>query len=36
MELTALAGAYVALGALRPRWTTLLAALIPAVLAFIW
>ncbi len=28
--------AYVALGALRPRWTTLLAALIPAALAFVW
>jgi hypothetical protein len=36
MELTVLAGAYVALGALRPRWTTLLAALIPTMLAFIW
>jgi hypothetical protein len=36
MELAALAAAYVALGALRPRWTTLLVALIPAVLAFAW
>jgi hypothetical protein len=36
MELAALAVAYVALGALRPRWTTLLAALIPAGLAFVW
>jgi hypothetical protein len=36
MELAVLAAAYVALGALRPRWTTLLAALIPASLAFVW
>ena len=36
MELTVLAVAYVALGALRPRWTTPLAALIPAVLSFLW
>lgn len=36
MELAALAAAYAALGALRPRWTTLLVALIPAVLAFVW
>jgi hypothetical protein len=36
MELAVLAAAYVALGALRSRWTTLLAALIPAVLAFVW
>jgi len=36
MELAVLAGAYVALGALGPRWTTLLAALIPAGLAFVW
>jgi hypothetical protein len=36
IELAVLAVAYVALGALRPRWTTLLAALIPAVLSFVW
>ena len=36
MELTVLAVVYVALGALRPRWTTLLAALIPALLSFLW
>jgi hypothetical protein len=36
VELAVLAVAYVALGALRPRWTTLLAALIPAALAFVW
>jgi hypothetical protein len=36
MEPAILAAAYVALGALRPRWTTLLAAAIPALLAFVW
>jgi hypothetical protein len=36
MEPAVLVVAYVALGALRPRWTTLLAAVIPAVLAFVW
>jgi hypothetical protein len=36
MELAVLAVVYVALGALWPRWTTLLAALIPAVFAFLW
>jgi hypothetical protein len=36
MELAVLAAAYIALGALRPRRTTLLAAFIPAVLAFVW
>ena len=36
MELAVLAVAHVASGALRPRWTTLLAALIPAVLSFLW
>jgi hypothetical protein len=36
MELAALIGVYVALGAVRPRWTTLLAALLPTVLAFAW
>ena len=36
MELAVLAAAYVAIGALRPRWKTLLAALIPAVLALVW
>jgi hypothetical protein len=36
MELAFLAVAYVALGALRPRWTTLLAALVPAGLSFVW
>lgn len=36
MELAVLAVVYLALGALRPRWTTLLAALIPTVLSFVW
>jgi hypothetical protein len=36
IELVVLAAVYVALGALRPRWSTLLAALIPAALAFAW
>lgn len=36
MELAVLAAAYAALGALRPRWTTLLAAFVPAALAFVW
>jgi hypothetical protein len=36
LEFAVLAAAYVVLGAIRPRWTTLLAALIPAVLAFVW
>lgn len=36
MELAVLAALFVALGAVRPRWTTLLAALIPAMLAFVW
>jgi hypothetical protein len=36
LELSVLAVAYVALGALRPRWTTLLTALVPAALSFVW
>jgi hypothetical protein len=36
MELAVLAAAYLALGAVRPQWTTLLAALVPAVLGFVW
>jgi hypothetical protein len=36
LELAVLAAAYVALGVIRPRWTTLLAVLIPTVLAFAW
>jgi hypothetical protein len=36
IELTVSAGAFVALGALRPRWTTLSAAFLPAAVAFVW
>lgn len=36
MELALLFAAYVGVGAVRPRWTTLLAALVPAALAFGW
>jgi len=36
MELTALVVFSVALGVVRPRWTTLLAATVPTALAFGW
>jgi hypothetical protein len=36
MEVAALVVVYIALGVLRPRWTTLLAASAPTVLAFAW
>src|SRR4051794_18257354 len=36
MELTALVAVYLALGVVRPRWTTLFAASVPTVLAFAW
>ena len=36
MELVALLVGSVALGVVRPRWTTLLAALVPTALAFAW
>jgi len=36
MELVALLVGSVALGVIRPRWSTLLAALVPTALAFAW
>lgn len=36
VESAVLAVACVVLGAFRPRWTTLLVALIPALLSFVW
>ena len=36
MEAIVLGAACVALGAIRPRWTTLIAAGLPTVLAFAW
>ena len=36
IELVALAVASVALGAVRPRWSTLWAAVLPTLLAFAW
>ena len=36
MELVALAVASVALGVVRPRWSTVLFAIVPTALAFAW